>query len=130
MIDICPICSSEEIIEIFQEDNVPVFQNKIYPTEKEARLAELGSIRVVLCRNCGFAWNASFDREKLQYDSKYQNEQSCSGEFRRHLDSVMQIIQENNPLTSHIIPSSAVRRSRPGILNDWTDSPYGAGAWA
>jgi SAM-dependent methyltransferase len=103
MIDICPICSSEEIIEIFQEDNVPVFQNKIYPTEKEARLAELGSIRVVLCRNCGFAWNASFDREKLQYDSKYQNEQSCSGEFRRHLDSVMQIIQENNPLTSHII---------------------------
>jgi SAM-dependent methyltransferase len=118
MVDTCPICSSEEIIEIFQEDSTPVFQNKIYPTGKEARLAELGSIRVVLCRNCGFAWNASFDREKLQYDSKYQNEQSFSGEFRRHLGSVMQIIQESNPLTSHIIEIGCGKGTFLNLLYD------------
>ncbi len=103
MIDLCPLCSSNNKIKIYHEDNVPLFQNKIYATEIEADLVEKGSINLYLCRNCGFVWNGSFDSEKLNYDSGYQNEQANSMVFMEHLASVKQIIEEKNSKNSHII---------------------------
>ncbi len=103
MIDFCPICSSNEKTEIFHEDNVPLFQNKIYALEREAKFAGKGSISLFSCRHCGFVWNGTFDSETINYDSEYQNEQSHSMVFMEHLASVKQIIKEKNPKSSHIV---------------------------
>lgn len=103
---------------MFQEDNVPLFQNKIYPTEREARLAESGSIRLFVCTNCGFVWNANFEPEKLCYDTKYQNEQSYSREFKKHLDCVKQIISERNPLESRIVEIGCGKGIFLNLLHD------------
>lgn len=114
----CPICASKEKIEIFREDNVPIFQNKIYSSEREARLVELGSICLSSCRKCGFVWNSNFDYEMLHYDSKYQNEQSYSREFKKHLYKVKQIIEERNPLKSHIVEIGCGKGTFLNILHD------------
>ena len=116
--DVCPICSSHKNIEIFHEDNIPVFQNKIYPDEISAHLAELGSINLLLCRACGFVWNSNFEYEKLNYDSKYQNEQSYSREFKKHLTVVQKIIEEKNPKKSHIVEIGCGKGSFLNLLHD------------
>lgn len=103
MINLCPICSSNENTEIFHEDNVPLFQNKVYSSEKDAKHAEKGLINLFLCKHCGFVWNGSFDSKRLDYNSDYQNEQSHSPAFMEHLSSVKQIIEKKKSKSSHII---------------------------
>lgn len=103
MINLCPICSLNNKTEILHEDNVPLFQNKIYSLEKDAISAEKGSIRLFFCKECGFVWNGTFDPQKLNYDTAYQNEQSHSITFMKHLDAVKHIIEETNPKSSHVI---------------------------
>ena len=114
----CPICSSNEKTEIFHEDNVPLFQNKIYALEREAKLAEKGSIYLFFCKHCGFVWNGTFDSEKLNYDSEYQNEQSHSMVFMEHLASVKQIIEEKNLKSSHIVEIGCGKGTFLNILHN------------
>ena len=79
-----------------------MFQNKTYASEIKADLVEEGCISLYLCEDCGFVWNGSFDSEKLNYDSEYQNEQSNSMVFMEHLASVKQIIEEQNSKNSYL----------------------------
>lgn len=41
----------------------------------------------------GLVFNAAFDPPLLGYDDDYQNEQACSGVFRRHLEDVTAIVR-------------------------------------
>lgn len=54
----------------------------------------------------------------LHYDSKYQNEQSYSIEFKKHLDIVKQIVEERNPLKSHIVEIGCSKGTFLNILHD------------
>ena len=95
-----------------------MFQNKIYPSVEEAHLAESGSIQLFLCKKCGFVWNVDFEPGRLDYDSKYQNEQSYSMEFKRHLDVVKKIIEDNNPKRSQVVEIGCGKGTFMNILQD------------
>lgn len=81
--------------EIFRIECLPVLQNKVYSTKKEAEGAVTGEVVLVQDENTGLIYNAAFDPGLIQYDENYQNEQAFSEAFRRHLDDVSGIIERN-----------------------------------
>jgi hypothetical protein len=42
-------------------------------TRESALAAREGRLVLSACRTCGFAWNRSFDPERLVYDDNYDN---------------------------------------------------------
>ena len=79
---------------VFTQTNVPIFQNKVYPTEEEAFLATVGNVHLVQSLHSGFIFNKSFDPNFMNYDANYNNEQSTSSVFQEHLISVLKLLKE------------------------------------
>jgi SAM-dependent methyltransferase len=52
-----------------------------------------GVLEMVRCTACGFAWNRAFDPGLLTYDADYENDQTLSPAYRRHLDTVADIAE-------------------------------------
>jgi hypothetical protein len=85
---------------IYRQSGLPLFQNKVYSTLDEALGASVGDVELVQCNRSGLVYNRLFDPSKLNYDEDYQNEQACSGVFRRHLDDVLKLILDHFGATS------------------------------
>lgn len=83
----------EGCISVFKQKNVPVFQNKVYPTEGEARSAEVAAVELVQSLRSGFVFNKAFNPDRMNYDIHYQNEQSNSEFFQAHLVSVLTLLK-------------------------------------
>ena len=86
------ITSGEPAKILFEIEQLPIFQNRMYDSEEEAISCPKGDIRLVENLNTGLVYNEAFRPELMQYDDHYQNEQAVSSRFRAHLETVMQII--------------------------------------
>lgn len=78
--------------EIYRIARLPVFQNRMFESEVEARNAVTGDIVLVQDGKTGLIFNKAFQPELVQYDAHYQNEQAVSSVFRSHLDQAAEII--------------------------------------
>lgn len=81
--------------DLYRADGMPVFQNRMYPTEHAARTCATGDIHLVQNMNTGLVYNNTFDPSLVVYDCDYQNEQANSPAFRRHLDDVTSLIHSH-----------------------------------
>lgn len=74
---------------------------------KDRRLAQKlnrGSIRLVLCEDCGFIYNQEFEPSKLSYGECYDNSQTYSPFFEEYLDGLVgYLISERNLRNCHIV---------------------------
>lgn len=80
---------------IYRAEQLPVFQNRMFDSEREAKNCVRGD--VVLVQNCetGLIFNQTFKSCLMQYDVNYQNEQATSIVFQKHLQSVSQVIKRH-----------------------------------
>lgn len=78
---------------VFKQTNVPVFQNKVYPSIGQALIAEKGEVELVQSLVSGFVFNKAFTANKMNYDVHYQNEQSNSVVFQNHLLHVLHLLK-------------------------------------
>jgi Methyltransferase domain/C-methyltransferase C-terminal domain len=85
--------TASNYLPVFRQSEVPVFQNKVYPTCKEALIAETGDVELVQSLVSGFIFNKAFTPERMNYDAHYQNEQSNSAIFKDHLQSVLGLLK-------------------------------------
>lgn len=90
----CSLCQNGNLLTIYTVQDVPVFQNKVYKTRSEALSVKRGNVRLVMCSNCGFIFNADFDIKVMNYDAEYQNEQARSPYFQRYLRKLMELFIE------------------------------------
>ncbi|MDP3539060.1 MAG: class I SAM-dependent methyltransferase [Azonexus sp.] len=81
--------------EIFRAEKLPVLQNRMFPTQAAALASSLGDVVLVQDDRTGLIFNQAFDSSLLVYDQDYQNEQACSGVFKRHLDDVAAVVKKN-----------------------------------
>lgn len=81
--------------EVYKAEKLPVFQNRMFSTESEAKKCIKGDMILVQDLETGLIFNQAFKAEIMQYDSEYQNEQAVSKVFQEHLDRVKEIIQRN-----------------------------------
>ena len=80
---------------LYQQDDFPIFQNRMYDSEEEALDCPKGNIRLVQDLETGLIYNAAFSPELMVYDSSYQNEQAVSPLFQRHLEVVAGAIAQS-----------------------------------
>jgi SAM-dependent methyltransferase len=81
--------------ELYRAEQLPVFQNRMFRTQEEARDCVKGDVVLVRDLTTGLIFNQAFQPELMQYDADYQNEQAVSSAFRAHLDEVSAIIQRH-----------------------------------
>jgi len=82
----CPVCASSHTFALAQTSHVPILMNRLYATAAAARAAPSGPLRLTRCAHCGFTWNRDFRPELIVYDEDYENDQTCSGVFREHVE--------------------------------------------
>lgn len=99
----CPICSNHDFNFFFEQDNVPVFQNKVYETYAQALVAEVGKVKLTQCNYCGFVFNSNFKTDLMVYDEHYHNEQGCSQVFKEHLNEVLDLLLSFNLVDKKVV---------------------------
>lgn len=77
---------------LYEQAHFPVFQNRMYESERAAMDCPQGEIRLVEDLRSGLVYNDAFRPELMAYDGRYQNEQGVSQTFRQHLDEVADLI--------------------------------------
>ena len=77
---------------LYRQEQFPIFQNRMYDTEEEAKACPKGNVQLVEDQRTGLVYNAAFRPELMAYDAHYQNEQALSPLFQVHLESVSSII--------------------------------------
>jgi 2-polyprenyl-3-methyl-5-hydroxy-6-metoxy-1,4-benzoquinol methylase len=93
MIDNFSEYEGAEYLPVFSQSNVPIFQNKVYPTYEQAKAAENGEVKLIQSPLSGFIFNKSFTPHLMNYDVHYQNEQANSNFFKTHLSSVLALLK-------------------------------------
>lgn len=67
---------------------MPVFLNRRWASRASAITADTGALSIQECSRCGFVWNSSFEPERVVYDQAYENDQTHSDAFRKHLTEI------------------------------------------
>ncbi len=80
---------------LYTQEQLPIFQNRMYDTEAEGRDCPRGDMHLVEDQRTGLVFNAAFRPELMVYDAHYQNEQGLSPLFRAHLELVSAIVQRS-----------------------------------
>ena len=73
----------------------PTSQNILYATQPEAKSCPRGEIRLIQDFRTGLIHNDRFDQSLINYNESYQNEQGISPQFRKHLESVANLVEEH-----------------------------------
>ena len=89
----CPICKHKKAVSFFLHEPVPIFNNILCFTKKDAQSVPTGTLDLYGCTFCGFVWNRAFDQSLTQYSINYENNQSLSPAFKRHLMNIIQNIE-------------------------------------
>ncbi|MCL4757110.1 MAG: methyltransferase domain-containing protein [Rhodocyclaceae bacterium] len=84
----CPVCGGEQLTEFVRQSGVPVHQNLVMSTREAARSVVRGDLSMMVCHDCGFVFNGSFDLSRMAYGSGYDNTQSCSPYFEAYLNDL------------------------------------------
>ncbi|MCH5249316.1 MAG: methyltransferase domain-containing protein [Lachnospiraceae bacterium] len=88
----CPICGSININDIVHRTRMPVYQNCLFDTEKDAKECTKKDIDMVICMDCGFVYNDSFDDTLDLYNENYNNAQSASENFLEYMKSSIEYL--------------------------------------
>jgi SAM-dependent methyltransferase len=86
---VCPICQTSNVSSFLSRLNVPVHQNLLLPNQDAARSILRGDLDLIICAQCEFIYNQSFDLEKLSYGENYDNTQNHSQCFEKYLTGLV-----------------------------------------
>lgn len=88
-------CMNKSNIRIlYKIDGLPIFQNRTYISEQEAKKCPTRNIVLVESQETGLIYNSAFLATDVVYDINYQNEQAGSSTFILHLAKVSYIIEK------------------------------------
>jgi len=100
----CPICASHNLYKFLIKKQVPVHQNLLVSNPKSAINTIRGDLNTVVCEECGFVFNQTFDSSKLSYGKDYDNAQNYSTYFTKHITNLVNdLILKKNVKNSNIL---------------------------
>ncbi|MCL0035062.1 class I SAM-dependent methyltransferase [Thermodesulfovibrionales bacterium] len=93
----CPICGLHFTTPFLTRRQVPIHQNLVFQSMESARQIARGDLEMVVCHNCGFIHNKSFNPAKLSYGDHYDNTQTYSPSFKAYSDGIIRyLLYEKN----------------------------------
>jgi SAM-dependent methyltransferase len=81
----CPVCDAKELAVVFERRGVPVNQNIVFSSEREASTIAMRDIELVHCASCDFVFNGAFDENAVVYDERYDNAQLTSPTYAEYI---------------------------------------------
>ena len=99
----CPVCGGTELDPLVERRSVPVLLNRVFEDADAARLAPSGTLALVMCTECGFTFNRAFDAALVDYSPEYENDQTGSPLFYRHIDDLIARIADHQRAAATII---------------------------
>ena len=99
----CPVCGGAELEPLIERRSVPLLLNRVFDDADAARHAGRGALTLVMCAGCGFTFNRAFDAAAIDYSVDYENDQSGSLRFRRHIEGVIARIREHDTTDATVI---------------------------
>jgi len=85
----CPVCRSEDLLEVFARDGVPVNQNIVFDDAEAAANIAMRDVRLLHCAACDFVFNGAFDPDAVAYDERYDNAQLDSPAYAAYIDGLV-----------------------------------------
>ena len=83
----CPLSSTQEASVVYSVPQTPVTCTAVFDTSDEARAVPSGRVDLVVCTECGLAYNRAFDTELArigaELDAAYETSQAASGHFSK-----------------------------------------------
>ncbi len=91
---ICTVCSSTDIVGLFEIHQVPVHCNLLVPTNYEALNVPRGDVSLAFCKACGHIFNFLFDPVGMKYFQDYENSLHFSQHFQEYARSLAEYLIE------------------------------------
>jgi hypothetical protein len=99
----CPGCHGSRFSAPWVVPGQPAVLNYRCHTEESAKRIPLQELHLVECGDCGLIFNAAFDERLVPYDEGYDNCQSFSSVFSKHLEDCA-----NHLATTYPAPASSM----------------------
>jgi hypothetical protein len=100
---ISPLTKNSNTKVLFTQQPLPIFQNKVFDSMEEAKKMSKLAVKLIQCLDTGFVFNGDFNMDILEYDEKYQNEQSNSAFFQQHLEMVYDLLKSKGLLDGKVL---------------------------
>jgi len=81
----CPVCKSRATEDFFHLSRLPIHVGVVYDSAEEACRAEMGTITLSHCGNCGFVFNRSFEPGRMVFLPGYEVQLVHSNLFSQFL---------------------------------------------
>lgn len=78
--------------DIIAFEDLPVLQNRVFDTANDAVNCMKGAVNLVQDQETGLVFNSEFNPSLVIYDKNYDNEQSFSPAFHKHLSEVLKLV--------------------------------------
>jgi len=98
-----PLTKNSNTKVLYTQQPLPIFQNKVFDSMEEAKKMPKLAVKLVQCLDTGFVFNGDFNMDILEYDEKYQNEQSNSAFFQQHLEMVYDLLKSKGLLDGKVL---------------------------
>ncbi len=80
---------------LYQIDNQPILQQKLYQSKQEALFCKKGQITLIQETQFGIVVNATFNSKDVVYDESYACDQSISAVFQKQINDVESLIKNH-----------------------------------
>lgn len=87
---ICPVCNSMSLFNFFSRSNIPTNENLIFDNPEDAIKIPRGNLNSVICKDCNFVFNQTFDFSLMNYGDGYENSQNSSVFFKNYISNLVE----------------------------------------
>jgi len=91
------VCKSDSLESILTRNQIPVHQNRLISDQNVAIGVERGDLTLLICTQCGFIFNQTFESLKSGFGELYDSTQDTSSIFNNYLSDLLNylVIQKN-----------------------------------
>jgi hypothetical protein len=98
----CPACEGGSLRALYRQAAIPSQSVILLDTVEEACNFSTGELTLTLCEDCGFLFNATFDRGLIDYAATTEESQHFSGTFNRFAKGLIDEIAALKPLAGRL----------------------------
>jgi len=121
----CPICFSDNLIQIAYLQDMPIFCNALFDAKEEALAIPKKNLNLNICSSCGHIFNIEFDQKALKYSAKYENSLHFSSTFDQYANKLADyLIDKYNLKNKTIIDIGCRRGDFLKLLNSKVDCDF------
>jgi len=99
----CPNCNGLKIYPVYDKIGVSAYQNVLLDSFQKALDVPRGIMSLCFCDECTLLYNDAFDESLVGYGASYENDQTYSDFFSKHVTEIAEKIIYKNGFNRHKI---------------------------